>query len=138
MALYATPAQVRAYVQGSGVIVPADDGEVGRLIERAEREIDLVLGPWPRFSNGRKLDPPALSVTAREALQRATAAQVEFDSAMGADVLVGAQDGIAAIGGISFSRDPLPRTAPRAVEELAGHGLLIRSGTVEVENVPAA
>jgi hypothetical protein len=72
---------------------------------------------------------------AREALSRATCAQVEFALAMGVDVLVGAQDNIASLGSITFRPGPLPRIGPRVPEELAGHGLIIRSGTVTAVDV---
>ncbi len=77
MGVYATPAEVRAFCVDSGVRVSEIDENVERLIARAEIDVDLVVGPWPRFSNGRKFDPSSLSVTARAALSRATCAQVE-------------------------------------------------------------
>jgi hypothetical protein len=60
MPTYATPAEVRAYCIDSDVRVPSQDEEVERLIGRAEIDVDLVVGPWPRFSNGRRFDPPSL------------------------------------------------------------------------------
>ncbi len=70
MGIYATPAQVRDYCQDSGVTVPEDDADVERLIARAEREVDLVLGPYVRLTTGRKLDPATLSQTARDTTER--------------------------------------------------------------------
>lgn len=128
MALYATAADLRSYARDSGVTVPADDADAERVLDRAEIDVDLIAGPWPYLSTGRKFDPPTLPVTAFQALRRGTCAQALFRLAQGEELLIGTADGIAAIGGIAFSSSPLPRIGPRVWEELAGHGLMVRSG----------
>lgn len=133
MSVYASPADLRIYAQDSGVIVPTDDAEVERLLARCEIDIDLIAGPWPWLSTGRKFDPPTLPVTAREALKRGTCAQSVFRLAQGEDELIGAEDGIAGFGTLTLRPVTVPRVGPRVWEELAGHGLLIRTGTVPVD-----
>lgn len=130
-AVYAAPEDVRAFCQVSGVAVPAD-AEVVSLIERAQIDVDLVCGPWPRFSSGLRFDPPLLLAPAREALKRATCAQVEYLLEVGVRQLV-APDDLLSVGGLSFAGRPLPRVGPRLLEELAGHGLILWSGTVSAE-----
>ena len=130
MPVYATAADLRDYAQDSGVMIPADDAEAERLLVRAELDVDLIAGPWPILSTGRKFDPPTLPVTAREALRRSTCAQSVFRIAQGEDELIGVVDDVASFGSLTLRAVTVPRIGPRAIEELAGHGLLIRSGTL--------
>lgn len=125
MPIYATAADLASYV--------ADNTEVGvptgvaadRLLERAERDVDRVVGPWPVFSNGRKFDPPSLTAPQRAALSRATCAAAEFRLTIGESELVGDDDYLPAL------LTPLRtagRTSPKMLEELAGSGLVKWSG----------
>jgi hypothetical protein len=87
------------------------------------------------FSNGRKFDPPALTAPQRDALTRATCAAAEYRLVTGEGELIGAEDGIASVAGVvTFSRNPVPRVAPKLLEELAGAGLFLASGTLPVED----
>jgi hypothetical protein len=78
--------------------------------------------------SGLKLDPEGLTDVQKAALVRATCAAAEFCLVQGEDSLVGAEDGIASLPLVAFSGRPLPRVAAKAVEELAGSGLVVRSG----------
>lgn len=128
MALYATQAALAAYVaDNADVALPGDEEAVQRLLERAERRVDLALGPWPVLSTGRKIDPASLDLVQRSALERATCAAAEHELVVGVGFLVGEEDYLP--GEVSILRQPL-RTSPRMLEELAGHGLVKRSGTV--------
>ena len=134
VSVYAAAANLREYAQDSGVLIPADNAEAERLLVRAELDVDLIAGPWPILSTGRKFDPPTLPVTAREALRRGTCAQAVFRIAKGEDELIGTVDDIACFGSLTLRPGVIvPRIGPRVLEELAGHGLLIRSGTVPPE-----
>jgi len=141
MATYATVGDLRAYTVDSGVGLPpvdaAGDAQLDRLLVRAERDVDRQLGFYIiDAATGLKFSPAALTVfpmAQRDALRRATCAQAEFRLAQGEDVegmMIGADDGVAAVGPVSFSRFPVPRIGPKVAEELAGSGLVVWSGTV--------
>lgn len=77
MSSYATVPEFEAYVEGW---VTDDEAALERLLERATRDVDDVIGPlYPRRVNpfrGLKLDPASdLDDAGREALSRATCAQ---------------------------------------------------------------
>lgn len=78
MTAYATQADFEGYVEGW---VTDNVATLGRLLERASRDIDTVLGPIPILTAGAyagwKLDPTQLADFERQALARATCAQAE-------------------------------------------------------------
>lgn len=75
MATYASQADFEAYVEGW---VTDDAAALGRLLARAERDIDNVLGPIaPRTDTGLKLAPANLLDWEAKALSNATCAQAE-------------------------------------------------------------
>lgn len=75
MPTYATQADAEAYIEG--LVVDNADG-FARLLERAERDVDELLGPLHRRADtGLKLDPADLPVLEADALARATCAQAE-------------------------------------------------------------
>jgi len=128
MALYSTTQELADYVASNeDATLPASPEATQRLLERAEGVVDRALGPWPYLSTGRKLDPAALDLVQRAALSRATAAAAEHLLVVDASFLAGAED--FAPGEISVLYRAM-RDAPRVLEELAGHGLVKRSGTV--------
>lgn len=136
MASYATPAELRAYLlDNPAVRAPADDAAAERLLQRAEHDVDRQLGTTTRDPvSGLAFGQAALaalSVGQLDALMRATCAAAEFRLLAGEEILVGSEDGIAAVGGLSFSQRPPRRIAPKVAEELAGSGLVSWSGTVE-------
>lgn len=121
-------------VTNPDVEVPGDRAAQDALLEAAEIAVDLVLGPWPRYANGRKLDPSTLDVAQREALKRATLAACEHLLSVDRDVLLGADsyapDGVQVVARTLF-------TSPQMLRELAGHGLVRKSGTVTTLPDPA-
>jgi len=129
MPTYASAELLRAYAAPSGVLLPADDAELEALLERAERDVDRLLGPYAVDPlTGLKLDPLELAPAQAGAVARATCAAAEYRSAIGEDGWIEARDGLTAVGGLSFDLRPLVRASPKALEELAGHSLLLRSG----------
>ena len=128
MGVYASREELAAYVaDNSYAVLPGDEESEERLLARAERTVDLALGPWPFFSNGRKLDPESLDVVQREALSRATCAACEHELLVGLALLAG--DSEYAPNNVTVIM-PTLITPPRMLRELAGHGLVRRSGTV--------
>jgi hypothetical protein len=137
MPVYATAQQVIEYVGSDNPDVELPDGvdsdgellpgsELERLIAHAERDVDRELGPIPKLTTGLKLDPAALTEAQRGALARATAAAVEFRASLDAETLVGADDYLS--GEVSIIRRAGRPPGPRVREELAGFGLVKRSG----------
>lgn len=127
MAVYAVPEDLRVYTaRNTAVDVPDDDAAVEVLLDEAQREVDRACGPWPFLSTGLKFDPPLLPVTGREALRRATCAAAEWLLMLEPEERVGASDLLPA--GLSITQRA-GRVSPRMVEELAGHGLMLYSGT---------
>lgn len=130
MATYASAELLAEYVAGNALVRLPEGEDVERLLERAERDVDRVLGPYPPDpATGLKFDPGELTTAQRGALARATCAAAEFVLAQGPELLTGADDGVAAAGSVSYSLRPAPRQAPRLLEELAGHGLIARTLT---------
>lgn len=75
MPTYATAETVTRDVPG---LVIDDAAAFNALIERAERDVDRLLGPRVVIAaTGRKLDPSLLAAWERAALERTVAAQVE-------------------------------------------------------------
>lgn len=76
MATYATQADFEAYVEGW---VTDDPAALERLLERAERDVDLIFGPIAqRTDTGLKLDPSSLLAWEAKALSNAVCAQAQW------------------------------------------------------------
>lgn len=91
-ATYTTVEDFEAYVEGW---VTDDSDALERLLERAERDVDNVLGPIPvRVDSGLKLDPSALRDFEAAALSRAVCAQAEWRFRRGDDKLNGSAPGV--------------------------------------------
>lgn len=122
---YATVAYLRELALFYGVTVPTADADCERLLSLATRDVDRYLGAaW---------DVADLTAEQVEALADATAAQACFRAGQGGEFTLGLDDGVAAIGGVSFSTRTPPRFSPEAADLLAGLGLFARSGTVAIE-----
>jgi hypothetical protein len=50
---------------------------------------------------------------------------------VGSDLVV--EDPLVGVAGVSLASRPVPRVGVRALKELVGHGLVVRSGTVGPE-----
>lgn len=75
---YAVRADFEAYVEGW---TTTDNAALDRLLARAERDIDAILGPIPispLSTTGLKLDPTILKTWEKEALARAVCAQAYY------------------------------------------------------------
>lgn len=127
MATYATQADYEAYVEGW---VTTDPAALERLLKRAERDIDYLLGPGTPLASGLRLDPATLQAYERVALMRATCAQAEWRHTVTEPVLAGSppKPELKAIKGpdftkeyaVSASRPPAPaRFGPKVRQELA-------------------
>lgn len=117
---YATVGDLEAYARLLGLSAPAGGVD---LLEAASRDVD-------RICRRRNIPVDLLQADARAALSRATAAAALFRAEMGGEAVLGVDDGLASIGPVSFSARPPQRWSTLVVEELAGFGLLARSGTV--------
>lgn len=128
MSTYATLADLGAYLADFELIsVPADDEKAQRVLDRAERDVDRILGPYPVKETGLKLDPDALTVPQAAALSRAVCAQAAHRIALGEDWFSEPDDLVT--GDIRVLR-AAERIAGRVYEELSGSGIVIRSGMV--------
>lgn len=126
MATYATQAELEAYAD---IVfdVPADAEAV---LERAERDVDAIVGPWLVESNGLKFGAPAaanekgLEAWQVAALSRATCAQAQYRLAKGEPFFVEGQ--YESVRGPDFSvTGKLPYIGPKVWRELAGSQLFI-------------
>jgi len=92
--VYANAADCTDYIDG---LVIDDPASFDRLIARAERDVDGLLGAYPRdATTGLKWDPTRLYAWQADALARAVAAQVEYLLALdvvgaGASAIIGRQ-----------------------------------------------
>lgn len=134
MGTYATVEDFRSYaadILRSGEI-PADDDAAERLIARAEQDVDRAIGGPPHADTDRRVDPATIPAAQVAALSRATCAAAIFRIVQRERVLVGADDGLISAGSIQFRQIGwLPRQSPVMLEELAGYGLLQRSGSAQ-------
>jgi hypothetical protein len=100
---YATADDVAAYIPG---LVIDDAAGFDELIERAERDVDRLLGAYPRQpSTGLKLEPSRLYAWQAAALARAVSAQAEYLLAVGPDADVTPSPTPAKVSGPDFAID---------------------------------
>lgn len=119
---YASAADLAEAAEFYGVAIPTDTEARERLLKLATRDVQRRLAAeWSVLL----LEPEQV-----EALRDATAIQAVYRAASGGEQNLALDDGIAALGGVSFSRFSPPRLSPEADEALAGYGLYARSGTV--------
>lgn len=125
---YTTRSDFEAYVEGW---VTEDTDALDRLLERAERDVDGILGDWPTLNSGLKFDPAEtdedadgyLDAPSKAALSRAVCAQAEYRFHMGEDFMVKAQHQF--VAGPDFQqRGQLPHIGPKVLRELSGFGLV--------------
>jgi hypothetical protein len=123
---YATVGDLLAYLQDNPDVQAPDPDACGRLLERSERRLDTLLGPHPDTPPGElKLDPSTLTQAQRDALARATCAVAEWALYVGAAFEAGDSEELGPA--VTELRPPM-RTPPKAILELAGTGLVKRSG----------
>lgn len=120
MATYATVQDFEQYVEGWTTTNP---DALERLLERAQRDIDALLGPRPADPDtGLKLTPARLAAWERTALARATCAQAEYRWRVGETGWSQPQAG-GRVQGPDFSYDVpssgTSRVAPKLAAELA-------------------
>jgi hypothetical protein len=132
VATYATRDDLAAYIAANTLatrrLARLDDEEVEAMLERAERAVDLLLGPaWVRTESGLRIDPSLLTDAQRAALTRATCAHSEWALIVGVGVELG--DSVETPIGLATTQ-PVMRQPPKMLAELAGFGLLKRSATV--------
>lgn len=121
--IYATADDLEQAAEFYGVSIPADTPSRERLLALASRDIARYLGAdW---------DPLLLEPEQIAALRDATCAQAVFRSGQGGEFFIGLDDGVASVGGLTFSTRTPPRLSVEAAELVAGLGLYARSGTVE-------
>lgn len=126
MPTYATKADCIAYIPGLSV---NDDEEFDKLIERAERDIDSIIGfRASDTTTGKKFVPLNLTTNERNALRDATCAQVEYRLEMGERFFVRPQHN--KVRGPEFETEGrLPRIGPKVITELEGGVLLSLSSS---------
>ena len=117
---WATPADLRSWATEYRVTVP-DDPE--RLLELATGDVASYLGA--------RWDLALLEPEQVQALTNATCVQALFRIEQGGQLMLGADDGIAAVGPVSFRSGATPRLSPEVPVLVAGLGLYARSGTVD-------
>jgi hypothetical protein len=117
------------------VQLPADDEAVERLLQRAQKRLDGLLGAYPESPpGGLKIpNPTVLTPEQQGALSRACCAVAEHELTVGLPFIVGDEDFVP--NGAAIARQPM-RTPMRALEELAGSGLRRWSGTVQPDPPP--
>jgi hypothetical protein len=131
---YATREELADYIADDDLIELPGEDETDRLLADAERDVDRLLALGDRDpDSGLRLDPEALSEPQRTAVSRATCAAAAWRLHQDPEDVAGADPGVAGLpGGITLR--PVGRPpGPRPLEELAGHGLPLRSGTVQPE-----
>jgi hypothetical protein len=111
------------------------DNAIDKLLERAERIVDLALGPYDSrdIVSGLKLDLTTLTAIQRAAASRATCAVAEWILMLGPEFVAGDADYVS--GNLSVTTPPA-KFPPRLAQELAGTGLVRRSGTVRTVPEP--
>ena len=126
MTPYADVERLKSRGEFYGVQVPTTADAAAPLLKLATADVSRWLGArWVTTT----LEPEQVDALADGcAIQACRVAQ-------GPEFSVGADDGLAAIGGVTFSTRTPARFSPGAAEALAGYGLYVRSGTVETLEV---
>lgn len=124
-ATYITQAEFEAYADWQ----TGTEADLLKVLQRAERDVDGIVGPWPYQANGLRFGAPkttneaALTDPQKDALMRATAAQAEYRLEMGERFFVKAQR--QRVKGPDFETEgELPYIGPKVWHELEGSGLL--------------
>lgn len=131
--LYATAEQVRAELAGHDDLDLPDDVALDALVEEAQREVDRRLGPLlTSASTGLKLTPLLLASSQRAALTRAVAV------AVGHAVLLDTEQAFGVGDWLPQGFTPLPGIGSGSIidAQLAGHGLIARSGCAAPDPEP--
>ena len=129
MSAWATVEALRELAGDLGVTLPEPDAACERLLEQAERDVQVY------GLRTRDVEDALLTDEQRQALARAATRQAAWLVELGDDRL--GPDGIASAGPIGFSREPRPRLSPEALSECCLLGLIRRAGTAAPEP-PAA
>jgi hypothetical protein len=145
---YASPADLDEYLDdldptrtiprpGAGSLGDPDDADAyaERVLDRAEHDVDRVVGPWPLQPHGRKFDPEALTLPQQTALRNATCCAASFRLAIEELALLGEEEHIPSAVTID-PRRAFVRDSPAVIEILAGTGLLRRSGCAAPDPYP--
>ena len=128
MATYATQADFEAYSEGW---TTTDPPALERILQRAERDVDRVVGYQGErpAAQALKFVPGTLTTRERDALRDATCAQAEYRVKMGESFFRQGQH--RSVSGPQFStQGQLPRIGPKVWEELARFGRTQRWATV--------
>jgi hypothetical protein len=127
---YCTPTQLQtvARLYGMEHCVPQSDHG---LLAAASRDVDRYLGAMGGY------DVSLLHPDQVDALSDATAIQALFRVEQGA-LLLGTDDGISSVQGMSFSLRALPRFSAEAADRLVGTDLFRRSGTLPIDDAGTA
>ena len=129
MTPYATVDDLEDWAAFYSVTLPPSDADKERLLRLATKDVQRYLGAdWDVLL----LEPEQV-----EALRDATCVQACFRTGQGGEFALGLDDGLASIGGVSFSVRTPPRFSSEAAELLAGLGLFARSGTVQTDPLDA-
>jgi hypothetical protein len=137
VATYATTADVRAAATSPRAArkLPDDDG-IEALLERGERAVDLLVGPWPRLDadGGLKLGPSAvLTDVQRDAVKRATCSWVLWAVTVGDEFIVGGPDYAPTLLAVV---QRAAAESPEMARALADHGLVKRTLTAGPDPEP--
>jgi hypothetical protein len=128
-----TPDELRELAGDLGASVPDSDELCARLLERAQGEVEV-------FGLGVRVTPELLEALTDEqtaALSEAVCRQALWQAELSdGDEWLGPPDNLSSIEGISFSRDVRSRISPTALEALALHGLIKRTGIARPEPEP--
>ncbi len=117
---YATLDDLRAVA--AAYSLPDDDATSLRALDLASHDLDRHLGATYALD----LQTPERAA----ALVDACAIQAAFRLAQGGSIMLGEDEGLASVGGVTFSLREPRRLSAEAVERVAGLGLYARSGTV--------
>lgn len=133
MGAYATAAQVTSALAAYPDLTPPSGELLDHLIALGESAVDRRLGPYVGDPlTGRKLDATLLNAGQRAALVRAVAVAVGHLSQLDGEQALGVDDVLPA----SLAPQRGAGLAVRIDEQLAGHGLVARSGCAAPDPVP--
>ena len=127
MGAYASQEQIQAELAGHADLQLPSGNDLEKLIEAGQRAVDRRLGPLATDPvSGLKLSPILLTIAQRAALARAVAIAVGHLALSDAEVTFGTTDFLPEQVRVL----PTPAMGELLDAELAGHGLIARSGCV--------
>ena len=128
MAAYATAEEAQALSLNDDLLDLSDE-EMEPLLERASHQVDTYLGWPPPADDFLRIDVDAITAYQAARLRDATISQAAWLLSLDQDADTLGQDGVLAVGGITFAASPFSFIGPAVPYLLSDSGLFRKAGS---------